>query len=400
MSFTVTQVNDHLLGMGHGGTLNKVRNIEAMYQRSAGRYLLLCKPLEVMRKASFGPIYDDVYDGATLPTDFGSAVDLAPQDNRQSWDEAFRDPAGQFDLEKALRDKRISIEGLEGSKVMRVNWRSRQGKVLNALTSYNGNGTLAAVGSATGVATDTIFKVYGSGSVKFNLVASGDGIQTTNMSQVDLTNESTVADGFVWFYIPTAAALALITSVSAVWGNDLTTKYWTSVAQTLQADGTALKVGWNLLKFPWSTATQTGTNATTAFDSLKLTVAATGAIANLRFNKFVFAIGRMFDLKYYSKFLFKDHTAGTWMSRPVTNDDLVMLDEESLPGYLMELLKDMAHQVEGTDSAFDITYAEDQLKKIYPAYKGAYPSQVKKQTGRYGSMPFRGRGNPFGSRRF
>ena len=71
------------------------------------------------------------------------------------------------------------------------------------------------------------------------------------MDAVDLTDYDEVSDFFTWIYFGTVP-----TSVSAVWGNDLTANYWTSTAQTTQADGTAFKVGWNLLKFSWATADQ------------------------------------------------------------------------------------------------------------------------------------------------
>ena len=388
MSFTVTQIKEHLTGMGHGGTLNKVRNIEAMLERSASRFLSYLHPLDVMRTTALSnTVHDDVYNYA-LASDFGSLIDLIPQDNRQSWDNAFRNKAGQFDLEKAIRNRTVSIEGSDGSKIIRINWRTRKGKTLHTMDSVTANGTWSAFGSATGIQANSIFKKSGGASIEFDVVATGDGIQNTTMSAVDLTDEDEVADIFVWVYFGTVANL---TSISLRWGNDLTTNYWTSVAQTTQADGTAFKAGWNLVKFPWSTATESGTVAPATIDSARLTIAATGAIANVRVDNIIFSIGRNFDLKYYSKFLFKN-SAGTWISRTTSDSDVVMVDNDTLPHFLFECLKDMAQQMEGTDSAFDIGYAEKELEKLYPAYKGVYPSLIKKATSQYGNRnPGRGR---------
>lgn len=377
---TVSQIQDHLIGMGHGGTLKKVRNIYALYERCAARLSAYIKPLETIRLQSLtSAIYDDVYNYAA-PTDLNDLIDLIPEDNRQAWDITYRNQAGKFDVLKAIREKTLSIEGNNGIKTLRINWRSRQPKVLNSMNSYNGNGTWLAVGSATGVGTDDIFKVSGGGSVVFTHVASGDGIKNITMSAVDLTDENGVAVAFVWVYfstVPTSATLA--------WGNDITTKFWTSVAQTTQADGTAFQVGWNLLSFSWAAATQTGVVAPATIDSAQITFAGT-ALGKIRVDNLVFAIGRNFDIKYYSKYFFMT-SAGVWESRPASDTDLILVDNDTLPMFLFECLKDMAQQMEGTDGAFDITYAEKELALLYPIYRGRNPSMVKKMVSSYGGSP-------------
>lgn len=381
--FSISQIEDHLIGMGHGGTLNKVRNIEALYERAASMTQAQAKILETMRTQALAQqVYDDLNNYA-LPSDFNDLIDLIPQDNRQSWDKSFRTLAGKFDLQKSIRNRTVSIEGSNGVKVIRINWKSRASKVLNSMNSYNGNGLWSAVGTATGVATDTIFKLSGGGSVVFNHLASGDGIQNSTMTQVDLTNENGVSEFIFSVYLS-----AVPTSITPVWGNDLVAKYWTGTAVTTQADGTAFKVGWNQIAVAWSAAVQTGVVAPAAIDSCKLTFQSAGALGKIRVENLLFAIGRNFDIKYYSKYMFMT-AAGVWESRPQTGEkgDLVVIDNDSLPIFLMECLTQMAQQVEGTDSAFDITFAEKQMMKVYPSYKGRFPSQVTKATTSYGSGP-------------
>jgi hypothetical protein len=378
--FTVTQIKDNLIGMGHGATLNKVRKIESLLERVASKFVAKCKPLETMRVSSLAStIHDDVYNYA-LPADFNSLVDLIPQDNRSNWDKAYRKSAGVFDLQKAIKDKTISIEGSEGSKIIRINWRSRQGKLIHAMNSLTDNGTWSGVGTATGLKINTIFKKSGNASIEFDIVTTGDGIQNTTMNVVDLTDEDEVADFFAWVYFATAP-----TNVQAVWGNDLTTNYWTSVAQTTQADGTAFKTGWNLIKFPWASATESGTVVPSTVDSFKIIVASS-AQNNVRVDNIVCSIGRNFDIKYYSKYLFKS-TAGTYLSQTTDDTDYVTIDNDTLPIFLYECLKEMAHQMEGTDSAFDISYAEKELQSLYPAFRSEHPDQRKKQTSQYGGLP-------------
>jgi len=380
MNFTISEIKNHLIGLGHSGTLNKIRNIEHMFERSASSFLSKCKPLETMRLGTLSStVHDDVYN-YSLPSDYNSLIDLLPQDDRTSWDRAFRRYAGTFDLEKAIKQKTISIEGDGGSKIIRINWRTRQGKTIHTMNSVTDNGTWSAVASATGIRANSIFKISGSASIEFDIVASGDGIENTTMSSVDLTDEDEVSDFFVWMYFATVP-----TSVSSLWGNDLTTNFWTSIAQTTQADGTAFKVGWNLLKFSWLTATETGTVAPATIDSFRITVASS-AQNNVRVDNIVCSIGRNFDIKYYTKFLFKN-SAGTYITRPTSEDDTVLVDNDSLPLYLFELLKAMAHQVEGTDSTFDINFAQRELEDLYPDFKAEHPDQRKKAVTHYGGLP-------------
>ena len=383
MSYTIAELDEHLIGMGHSGTLNKVRGKFAMYKRASSVFLQKCKPIETMRVAALAStVHDDFYFYA-LPVDFNSLIDLIPQDNRETWDNAFRRPAGQFDLQKAVKQKTVSIEGSEGTKIIRINWRTRQGKVLHSMNSVTANGTWAAVGSAAGIVANTIFKVSGSASIEFDLVATGDGISNSGMTAVDLTDEDEVSDVFVSVYLP---SITNLTSISALWGNDLTANYWSSVAQTAQADGTVFKVGLNLLKFPWSTATETGTVAPATIDSFRITFVNSVAMNNIRVDNIVFSIGRNFDIKYYSRYFFKN-SAGTYIALPTNDSDSVLVDDDSLPAFLYELLKAMAHQVEGADSSFDIGFAENELKTLYPAFRSEHPDQRTKLVARYGSGP-------------
>lgn len=396
---TITQIKEHLSAQLHGGTLNKVRNIEALFERVSNNVLTHIDPLETMRITPLtNVIHDDVYN-YSLPSDFKSLVDLMPQARRESHDSANRGYAEKFDLLKELTNKKVSIEGSDGDKIIRINWRSRQGVVLNSVNNVDDNGTWDAVATASNIVQDTIVYQSGNGSVRFNIVADGDGINNDDMSEVDMTDEDEIGEIFFWMYFPSVTNL---TSITAIWGNDLTANYWTGVAQTTQADGTDFKVGWNLIKVPWSTAAETGTVDPATIDSFRVTCVTTGAIDNVRLDNIVFSIGRAFDMKYYSKFLIQN-ISGTYISRTTSDDDVVVLDNDGINIYLQECLIAAAQQVEGADSTFDINFARLELDGnplasdpsarlgLYGKYRGEHPSQVKKAITHYGSLPNRRR---------
>lgn len=398
MSLTIAEVKDNLSGLLHGQDVDTVENIEFVFERAANSLLSRIDPLETMRVAPLASaIHDDFFDYA-LPSDFKKPISLYPQDSRDSTDYAKRQFAEEFDLEKEFLNKNISIESREGTKIIRINWKSRPGKVLNAMDSLTTNGTWSAVATASGLKANSIFKVTGNASIEFDLAATGDGIENSGMTAVDMTDEDEVADVFMWVYLGVASN---ISSISARWGNDLTTNYWSSVAQTTQADGTAFKVGWNLIKFPWSTATETGTVDPTLIDSFRLTVAtlAVGAVANIRVDNIVFSIGRNFDLSYYSKYLFKT-SAGVWIPRPTSDSDVVVLDTDAIQIFHLENIITAAQQEQNASLSSDVTWAKKELlgedlrgeTGLYAKYKKEHPDQPKKVTSRYYELQVRRRG--------
>ena len=396
---TIGDEKNNLSAMLHGGTLNKVRNIEMMFERAANTMLAKLDPIDTMRTAGLSQLVHDDEFNYSLPSDFKKAIDLYPQDSRNTKDTASRRGAESFDLRKSINNKTLSIEGSEGTKIMRINWRSRMGKVLHTMDSVTANGTWGAVGTTANIVADTIYKMSGAASIRFDVLASGDGISNTTMTAVDMTNEDEIADIYIPFYFESVANL---TSIAIRWGNDVSANYWESTAQTAQADGTAFRAGWNTLKFSWVSATETGTVSPATTDSLRAVFTTTGAIQNVRMDNILFSIGRPFDMKYYSKYLLKN-TAGTWISRTTSDDDIIVLDNDAIQIYHLENLIAAAQQLEGTDSAFDITWAKRELNGdpssvdpvqrmgLYQKYRKEHPSMSKKLVGAYGSSPSRGR---------
>jgi len=379
----VSDFRDNLSAQLHGGTLNKVRNLEGAMERAANVLLSKIDPIDTMRSVALAElVHDDVYN-YSLPSDYKKIIDLYPQAKRGLFDTANRNMTERFDLRKMMSDKTISIEGSEGSKIIRINWRKRQPKTINTLDSLTANGTWSAYGSAANVELDQIDYVSGNGSIKFDLVASGDGLKNNSMTAVDLTDEDEVGNFFMRFKIKNATDLAKLTSMSLLWGNDLSANYWTST-QTAQHDGTAFRVGWNEVSFSWSTATETGTVDPATIDSLRPTFATTGAITGIQVDNITCSIGSNFDIKYYSKFLIKN-SAGVWITKTTDTSDEIVLDNDAIVIYQYEVLKQCAHQIEGADSTFDINFANSELESLYKKYKKEYPSQAKQAISFYSS---------------
>jgi len=383
MSIEILDLKEHLKGITHSGTLNKVRNFESACERAANTMLLKVRPVESIRYNTLSQVVHNDLNNYALPSDFNSLIDLFPQGERTIGDKGYRFLAERFDSSKSIKNKIISIEGSEGGKFIRINWKIRSSKVLNTNDSYNGNGTWTAVGTASNIQTDTVYKYSGGGSVRFDLSASGDGIQNTGMTQLNLTDEDEISDVIIPIYF---SSVSNLTSITARWGNDVTSNYWTAVAQTAQADGTAFRSGWNLVRFSWASATETGTVAPSTIDSFKLTFTTTGTMNDIRVDNILFSIGSPFEIKYYSKFLFKN-SSGTFITKPTSDSDVLVLDNDAQQIFILELLKAVAQQIQGEDSVFDINYANSELPTLYQSYKGDNPDQAKKAITSYGGMP-------------
>ena len=392
---SIQDVKNHLTAMLHGGSLSKVRSWDEACERAANIVLANLDPIETERTTPLARVIHDDLNNYPLPSDYKKIIDLYPQDDRTYLDSAGRVYIERFALRVPIKNKELTIEGSEGSKFLRVNWKSEPPVTFHAMNSLTTGGTITAVGSATGLRLQKLYKLSGSGSIEFDVVATGDGIQSVNTTTLDLEDWDELPDIIFPVYIGDKTNL---TSITFIFGNDLTANYWTCVAQTVQADGTAFQNGWNWIRCPWSTATETGTVDPATIDSWKITIQATGAISNVRVDNITFSLGRVFDIKYYSKYLFKN-TAGTYLARPTSDDDTVIGDGDLNNIFLYELMKICAHQIEGEDSTFDINFANQNLygnlsspdpimrMGLYSKYKNEYPSQSKKAVSSWSSGP-------------
>ena len=397
MSATIAEIKNHLAGMGGGASIDDVVNLYPLMERVVNVLLARLDPIETERTQALSQAVHDDLQNYPLPADYKKVIDIAPQDDRQSLDRAARRYMEPFAAELALRNKDIAIEANEGVKFMRINWKSNSAKTLHSMNSLTDNGTISAVGSATGLIVNELYKLSGNASIEFDLVASGDGLQNTTMSALDLSDWDEMASFIVPVYLGSVSAF---TSASLIWGNDLATKFWTSAAQTTQSDGTAVKAGWNFFLFNWTGATETGTVAPATIDSFKFTIAASGVISNIRVDNILVSLGRFFDLKYYSQFAFKN-SSGTWIAQPTIDTDTIILSGTALQIFILECriavaqqsIKDPKQvlaatawertQLHGDPQALDSSGRVG----LYQRYKAEHPSESKKQVGSYWNLP-------------
>jgi hypothetical protein len=397
MSLTKQQAKDSLEGMVHSTNLNSVQNLDDLFRRVGSKMSAELDMQETRRIVNFTTaIHDDVFD-YTLPSDFKKAIDIRPQVNRDIWDSFSQRGAKEFDKYKDRIDDTFQVKHDDGSKSIRISKNvSPAPTTVNQFDSLTDNGTWAVFDDGSNVTRDTQFFISGGASLNFDLDGSGTngGIQASDMTSVDLTTHDEKSTHFLRVYFPDAS---IITSVALLWGNDLTANYWERT-ETTQWDSTAFRNGWNILGFNWNGATETGTVDPSAIDSGRINIVYDGtADTDIRVDQWTSSIGEIYEIEYYSKFMFRT-SGGTWQATTTEDTDIINVDNDAENIFLHECVVAIAQQLQGEDSGFDITFNTSELygsgnkKGLYQIYKENHTQEsLPQQTTYYRTNRFRKR---------
>jgi len=196
--------------------------------------------------------------------------------------------------------------------------------------TYDGNGTWADdTAQIIAVSTTTDNYVEGIGAIGFTCVdgvMAGGTLTISDMTAVDLSSTENHSL-YMWVYIPVATGL---TSFGLKWGSDAS-NYWSRTV-TKNHDNCAFHVGWNLLRFPWADATETGTADETAIDYLQLTVikgASNTGETGWMIDGIIAATDSEHDAIYYSEYGWQNAT-GVYLQEASQDTDLVNADNEEV----------------------------------------------------------------------
>ena len=384
MSYNITNVKSELSGVLHGTTVNQITALDSLIYRAARDVLLDVDPNETIRITPItNAVFNSVYDYAA-PTDLkGNAViDIRPQVNRQGTDVWTQKYNQDFDVNKTSFLDNFTINWNSAVKSLRINAPSLTSPIqINTCDDLTSNGTWAATSSASNLAEDSVNYVSSSGSLSFDLAASGSTgyLENSTMTAVDLSDWVNQGTLFLYTYLPTGS---VFTNVNLRWGSSSANYY--SVNATTTQSGTAFQNGWNLLQFAWAGATETGTVDDTAIDYLRVTWTYDGtAQTSVRLDQVTAALGTILEIEYYSKFLFRT-SAGAWQETVTDDTNIVNLDTESYNLLLYKIAQLAVQQQQGIDAAgFDGKYFKDEYDSRLERYYYLYKSQKQKPSGYY-----------------
>lgn len=378
MAYNVTNLKSDMAGALHGTSVNQITNLYGLLFRAASELLSDIDPEETRRTLGLTtPVYGQVYEYA-CPSDLkgNRLIDLRPYVNRLAGDRTSQFYSSDFDRMK---------EGIKGGSMIETRWNTGV-KTLRISVPASDNividtmddiGTWVNGGGAGTITLDSVNFAQGSASLKYNLTGSGYLYNPSLSSDLSaIENEGVL---FCWVWSPAI----LPTSHTLRWGTDAS-NYW-EVTVAGSWDGTAYIEGWNQLGFDWSAATKTGTPSSSTVNYAYLYTNQTGSATPVRLDYLMAAPGKMFELEYYSKCLFRDGIYGTFKERPTTDSDRVNLDTDSYMLYFNKVMRLAIQQLQGSDGASDAKTFDELYQEGLKNYRGKYPSQAQKaQTTYYG----------------
>lgn len=389
--YTITDLLTDIASVTHGTTINKIPNIYGIINRAARALLLDVDPKETQRIVQLTQIYNEVFD-YPLPVDVKGdrIIDLQLQADRNPWEVFTQGYAENFDANKLVSFKnKIYTQWNTGLKTIRI-----EAPFLTSPLSLTDTGTLTGWTATPGATTLTLNQtnnVAGGGALTFNLSAgfTTGYIENSTLTAVDLSTYVNESTGFMWVYMPTGASIA---SVDVRWGSS-SSNYYHSTATTTQ-QGTVFQNGWNLLAFPWISATKVGTPVNNSYTYMRVTPTYNSALqTGFSVCTLNFALGYYFNMQYYSKYLFRDPSTNAFQEKVVDvtdNNKLINLDTESYNLLFNKTAFYVAQSLQGADADYDATFWDSEYQAALARYKGQNPSEAIDKTQQYYRLPRKG----------
>lgn len=390
MSYSISTLKADLAATLHGTTLNQIQNLNGLINRAARQLILDVDPQETKRTV---PIMNSLFYAVynyQIPVDTKGdrIINIFPQVGltyldayRQLYNRDFNFST----IQPTTPD--FTIQFNEGIKSIRINSPYlNPGTSINPLNTLNTQGTWS-ITNATNLVQDPIYKVDPNASLAFTV---GTGAQNPTIYDsipfpaLNITSYVNVGTIFLWVYIPTNSVTC--TSVPLRFGSDAS-DYITGTA-TMQADGTAFQNGWNQVSYNLNSMTTVGSPNFTAMNYLNIGFTQTTSTQPqvYRVNLCTLRLGYIFNIEYYSKYLFRDATTGAFQETVTSDTNLINLDTESynLLFYQVGLLA--VQQQQGLDASFfDSNFFGQKYSDDLARYKQLYKSEVQKpQTTYYG----------------
>lgn len=285
-------------------------------------------------------------------------------------------------------DYDVAVDFNNGIKTLELNVEdTTEFVLLNELDSLTVNGAVTASGTASSISLDSNTYISSDASVRAKLSAlGGSGLITiTGMTSVDISSYESL---FAWVNLPTLTNnTTQVTSVNIRFGTDAANYF--EITATKPHDSNSFKPGFNLVRYDVSSRTQTGVPVLTAITYLRYEFihSTQAADSYINVDQTSARNGYEYEIGFYSDLLFKDATTGALKDKPTADNDVVLLEKDSVNLLLYELCELVAQELQGEDSSFDLKYWQNKNKEIRTQYGLRYPSEAKKRQTRYYKMP-------------
>ncbi len=360
----------------HGTDVSKVTGEFGLYNEGARAVLNDIDFFETKQTAQIAnAIYTNVFDYA-LPTDLkgNKIIDIRPQVKRNLGDLPRQTYNMNFDRRKMLQDFTI----MDNNRVRTLRFNADVGvpTVLHTMDSITENGTWSVGDDATNLTVDTLNFITNA-SLNFDTTGSGTtaSLENDDLAEINLETWEDQAAFFVCIYIP-----VVITNTTLTWGDNASVN-WSDTVTTPQNG--SFVVGWNLVRFDWNGATETGSPDASAIAYLKIAITYDGnADTDYRVDNIVSNLGEIYEIDYYSKFLFQN-TSGTNLEEVSAATDTINLELEGYNCLLYKVMELAAPQIQAEDAAFDLQLYQNEYQKNRRRYQAKYKSEIRIPTQKY-----------------
>ena len=384
-NYTMLNVGQDLEAVLHGTSLTKVVNLDGLYNRTARQLLADCNPAETVRIVPLTtPIYNQIYD-YSCPIDLkdSQVIDIRPQVNRVSSDDEMGYTEKNFDIQKdssglnqtTSLQNIFNIQWNSGIKTLRLSeQKPNPGIILNKCDALDDSGLWSTGGTASNIGVDSQNFAAGFASIKFDLGAGSPGyLENSTIQAIDLSqhlNQSTI---FLYTYLPVGTDF---TDIKLRWGSDASNYY--EVTATTTQQNTVFQNGWNLLAFNWLGATVVGTPDSTNITYLRVTWDYNGtAQTAVKLDNIISDMGLIYEMVYYSKYLFRDANTGAFQEVYTDDSNLINLDTESYNLYFNLLAYYACQQVQGINEMFfDYQFFMDEYLNSLERYNSINKSKT------------------------
>jgi hypothetical protein len=385
----ITTLLNDIASVVHGTTINKIPNVYGHINRAARAVLLDVDPKETQKIVQLSQVFNNVFDYA-IPTDVKGdrIIDLRMQAGRDPSEIFVQDYATTFDSQKSLGfSNAIYTQWNTGVKSIRIEAPTLKSPVVVTDTSSLTGWTVTS--GAQNLSLDTTNNVAGGGALVFDLAAGSatGSIEISTLNPIDMTTNVNVDTEFFWVYLPTGSA---VTSINLKLGSDYTANYYTYTVTTNQ-QGNAFVNGWNLIACPWASATLVGSPTLTAYDSVQVTFSYNSTLqTGVKFCNLTSNTGYIFELQYYSKYIFRDSTTNAFQETVVDGTDdnkLINLDTESYNLLFNKTVFFIAQALQGNDAQYDATFWDSEYTNALKRYRAQNPSEAIKKGESYYTTP-------------
>lgn len=381
---TVESFKSDLIRKLHGTSLSKVQSINDTIAEAGRNVLARLDPQETIRVATIeNALFDDVTT-YTCPSDLkgDKVIDVQPQVNRTTSQNYTKVLVEEFSRNKNLRDFNILYKN--GTKFFRIKEDVKPDKIV--LSEVNSTSGWSVGDSGENLTLDSLNYITGSKSLNFdvNTSTATAHIENSTLSAVDLSVASEQNSAFVWVFIPNASK---VTNFIGRLGSSGSNYYSQTI--TTAHDSQAFANGWNLLRFDFDGATETGTVDWAATNYFRLTIThdQTGD-TDFRIDSITVGVGELYEIVYYSDAIFKG-TDGSYKTVPTSDTDVIQLETDAYNVMLYECAYLLSQELQGENGAFDESYFDKMLNGdgrrigLYKRYHMSYPSQNKKARSSY-----------------